>query len=68
MTDEKSWYESRTIWGALIAVLASLLGGVGIEFEQEAQSEFADAIIQLVSAFGAMLAVYGRLNATRVIG
>ena len=68
MVDEKNWYESRTIWGALVAILASLMGGFGFEFNQEIQNDLAETIIQLVAAFGALIALYGRLNATRIIG
>ncbi len=67
MVDEKNWYESRTIWGALVAVLTSLAGGFGLNIDASVQGELADSIVQLVGALGAMVAVYGRLGATRVI-
>ena len=43
-------------------------GGFGFEFNQEIQNDLAETIIQLVAAFGALIALYGRLNATRIIG
>jgi len=67
MTDEKTWYESRTIWGALIAVAASFLSMTGISLDAQMQSELADIVIQAVGAVGALMAIYGRLSATRVI-
>ncbi len=67
MVDEKNWWQSRTIWGALVAVLASVLNALDIKLDEGAQGELADTIVQLVGAVGALFAVYGRLNATRVI-
>ncbi len=67
MVEEKSWYESKTIWGALIAVAASVTGAMGLSIDVGAQSDLADALVQLVGAIGAMVAIYGRLSATDII-
>ncbi len=67
MVEEKQWYQSKTIWGALIAVAASMLGGLGISIEGAVQNDLAEAMLQLVGAIGAMIAVYGRLSATEII-
>lgn len=31
MNDVKAWYKSRTVWGALIAIFASLAQAAGVE-------------------------------------
>ncbi|MEL7428727.1 MAG: hypothetical protein AAFN43_01885 [Pseudomonadota bacterium] len=67
MTQEKQWYQSKTIWGALIAVASSLTGAFGISLDSAAQGDMADALVQLVGALGALLAIFGRLSATRMI-
>ncbi|MEM7214834.1 MAG: hypothetical protein AAF423_04760 [Pseudomonadota bacterium] len=67
MIEEKDWYMSKTIWGSMIAVAASLSGGLGISLDTQSQAELADAIIQVIGAMGAIFAIYGRLNATEVI-
>lgn len=67
MIEEKNWYESKTIWGALLAVVASLMSTLGIQVDAVAQTDLADALIQLIGAVGAMLAIYGRLSATDII-
>lgn len=67
MVEEKNWYESKTIWGALIAVAASVTGAMGLTVDTGAQSDLADALVQLVGAVGAMIAIYGRLSATDII-
>jgi uncharacterized membrane protein len=60
----KAWYQSKTIWGALMAVAASLLHIAGIELDTASQSELADIAVTLVGAFGGLLSLYGRVVAT----
>lgn len=59
----KPWYQSKTIWGALIAVLASLLQLSGHPLNLEDQAQLADIAVTLAGAAGAALAVYGRIVA-----
>jgi len=67
MIDEKPWYESKTIWGSLIAVAAALSATFGFSIDQATQSELSDVLIQFIGAAGSLLAIYGRLSATDVI-
>lgn len=67
MVEEKQWYQSKTVWGALLSITASLVGALGISIDTTAQSDIADAMIQFVGAVGAMIAIYGRLSATEII-
>ena len=67
MHEVKNWWQSKTIWGALVAVVASLLGAFGITPEIGQQEEITDALIQLAGALGALFAVFGRLSANSVI-
>ncbi len=64
----KSWYQSKTIWGALIAVAASALQLAGLEIGAADQAELADIAVTLAGAVGGLLALYGRLVATGSIG
>lgn len=64
----KSWYQSKTIWGALIAVAASALQLAGLEIGAADQAELADIAVTLAGAAGGLLALYGRLVATGSIG
>jgi len=41
MIDSKAWYQSKTVWGALIAVAASLLRLGGVELGLDIQGELA---------------------------
>ncbi|MEC9343505.1 MAG: hypothetical protein VYD64_06635 [Pseudomonadota bacterium] len=67
MIEEKPWYLSKTIWGSLISVAAALAAAFDIAIDAESQAAIADAVVQIVAAAGALVAIYGRLTATRVI-
>jgi uncharacterized membrane protein len=68
MNGNKAWYLSKTVWGALIAVAASVLHAAGIELGSEAQNELADVAVTIAGAAGGLLAVYGRMVAENGIG
>lgn len=63
----KPWYQSKTVWGALIAIGASLLKLAGFDLPEAAQDEIADAAVTLAGTFGGLLALYGRLTASSAI-
>ena len=66
--DLKAWYRSRTVWGALIAILASLANAVGVEVTAGDEGELADLIVAAVGTIGGMLALYGRILARQRVG
>lgn len=68
MDTAKTWYQSKTVWGALIAIAASLLHGFGVELGASAQNELADLAVTLAGAAGGALAIYGRVKAESSIG
>ncbi|MGQ2970569.1 MAG: hypothetical protein ACT6RF_17625 [Allorhizobium sp.] len=68
MLDLKPWYQSKTVWGALIAIAAPLLGQAGLQVGGAVQAEIADALTTLVGTVGGLLALYGRLTATKGVG
>jgi hypothetical protein len=79
----KPWYESITIWGAVMGVLGTVLGFVNIVIAPEAQAQLATAAAQvggaiaakdwgailtgLVSLGGAILAIVGRKQADQPV-
>lgn len=67
MSDHKPWYLSKTIWGALVAILATLGSMIGLEIDQPSQATLVDATLQIVTAAGAVIALFGRLVATDYI-
>lgn len=75
MDDTKSLLASRTVWGAVIAIAASVAGALGFGVgaaEQAAALSLVDQILgewdRLAALAGAVLALYGRVKATRRIG
>lgn len=65
MDYSKKWYLSKTIWGALIAVAAPLFQLVGIELSSDIQAQITDSIVTIAGASGGLLALFGRLSASR---
>jgi hypothetical protein len=68
MLEMKPWYQSKTVWGALIAMAAPLFGRAGLELGGAEQAEIADALTTLAGTLGGLLALYGRLTATKGVG
>ena len=65
MNDVKAWYRSRTVWGALIAILASLANGAGIDVTTGDEAELADLVVAAVGVIGGLVALVGRISARR---
>lgn len=71
MDDTKPAYASTEVWGAAIALIGALtplaLNAAGIRNAADQQAT-VNAGMQLVAGFGAAIALYGRLTATKRIG
>lgn len=67
MNDSKPWYLSRTVWGALIAIAASITSTFGFTLSEADQNQIAETVLQIVGAFGALFALYGRLSASQTL-
>jgi len=63
MDGMKFWYQSKTVWGALIAVAASVLQAAGIEIGSDIQTDLVEIAVTLAGAAGGLLAIYGRITA-----
>lgn len=68
MDDTKSWLASRTIWGALLAIIAPLLGRYGYHIDAALQADVVTLILTLIGAGGGVIAIIGRIKATKAIG
>lgn len=64
----KGALQSKTVWGALLAVAGALAGMFHLNFGAAEQAQALDSIYAIVSAVGGLLAVYGRVVATKKIG
>lgn len=63
--DAKAWYQSRIVWGALVAILASLANAAGVEVTAGNEGELADLLVAAVGTLGGLVALYGRILARR---
>lgn len=67
MVGEKSWFQSRTIWAALILILAELLRIWGLELDEEMQSKMVQWILDAISLFGPLAVIWCRTRAKKEI-
>ncbi|TWD46989.1 hypothetical protein FB480_11158 [Agrobacterium vitis] len=67
MTDSKAWYESKAVWGAVIAILASILHMGGYELGIMEQGQLVDGLVGLAGSLGALVALYGRIVASHAL-
>ena len=65
MNDVKAWHQSRTVWGALIAIAASLAHAAGVEITTGDEGELADLVVSAAGTIGGLLALFGRISARR---
>ncbi len=68
MEGSKPWYLSRTVWASMVTVAAAVGGLMGLSVSGADQVLMTDALLQIVTAFGGVIAVVGRLSATEKIG
>ena len=67
MTGTKPWYQSKTVWGSLIAILAAVLGLWDVRIEAADQARLVDLVVQVAGALGGLIALTGRFAASRRI-
>ncbi|MBM3482263.1 MAG: hypothetical protein FJX66_03065 [Alphaproteobacteria bacterium] len=67
MTDIKGFFESKAIWGGLIAFGAGIAALIGYSVSAEDQAQLVELIAGGVGVFGALVAIYGRIKASKKI-
>jgi len=65
--DTKSWYLSKTIWGAILMIIGLVLNQLGYTLTAEDQATLVDVVVALASGVGAILTIYGRIKASKQI-
>jgi hypothetical protein len=65
--DAKVWYKSRTMIGSIVAVIALLANSFGLSIDATLQTEVADSVLNAAGVGGGILALYGRILATKVL-
>ena len=67
MNGTKPWYLSKTVWGAIVALIASVLGFWGFDVTEGERRQIAEMIVQGLGAAGGLTALLGRFAARRVL-
>lgn len=68
MTDMKPWWQSKTLWGAIVAIASSALGLAGFEFTEADAEALTGLLTSIGAALGGIIAIVGRLKAKSRIG
>ena len=63
MTDTKPWWQSKGVWGGLVAAAAGLAGLLGFHIPEGEIQTLTDAVLSGVTAVAGAFAVYGRVVA-----
>ncbi|MGH8676873.1 MAG: hypothetical protein ACREUQ_00790 [Burkholderiales bacterium] len=64
MSDAKPWWESRGMWGSIVAASAGVAGVLGYSISDVDQVALADLGLAAAGAIGGLVALIGRLYAT----
>ena len=67
MEDTKKWYMSKSVWGGMIAVAAAVAGAFGFTIGADEQSILAESAVAVAGIVGAVVAVVGRVKASKKI-
>jgi hypothetical protein len=68
MDEVKSIFLSRTFWGALASVAAGLLALFGYELGAADRAGLVEAVSGLGATLGGLVAIWGRVKASKRIG
>jgi multidrug resistance efflux pump len=66
--DTKGIFASKTVWGGVVALLAGGTAIFGYSVSETDQASLVEAVSGIASAVGGLIAIYGRVTATKAIG
>ena len=68
MEDTKKWWQSKTIWGALVTVLVGILNAFSIvSIDGAAQGQIVDIVVQITGIVSTVVTIIGRVGAKATI-
>lgn len=67
MINVKPWYQSRTVWGGLVAFGAAIAGLFGAELDAATNDMLVLSLTNGAAAIGAVVAILGRLAARKTL-
>ena len=67
MNGTKVWWQSKTVWGSIIALLAGVATLAGVKLDATLQDQLAQLLSGAGEIVGGALAWYGRVKASGAI-
>ncbi|AKI01207.1 hypothetical protein IMCC20628_02509 [Hoeflea sp. IMCC20628] len=68
MTDIKPWWQSKTLWGAIVTLGSAALGLAGLDVLDTDREALIELLTSLGAAIGGLIAIFGRITAKNRIG
>ncbi|MCY0094451.1 hypothetical protein [Hoeflea ulvae] len=68
MTDSKPWWQSKTLWGAIVTLGSAGLGLAGLDVSDADREALIELLTSLGAAIGGLMAIFGRITAKNRIG
>jgi len=68
MTDIKPWWQSKTLWGAIVTIGSAALGLAGLELGETDREALIELLTSLGAVIGGVIAIFGRITARSRIG
>lgn len=68
VVESKQWWKSKTIIGAIVSLVSTLLASFGVQIAPDMQAEIVASLLTLGGVIGAGLSIYGRIAAKHAIG
>jgi hypothetical protein len=63
MNGTKVWWQSKTVWGSIVALLAGVATLAGVKLDATLQDQLAELIVGIANIVGGAVAWYGRAKA-----
>lgn len=67
MNGTKVWWQSKAVWGSVIALFAGVATLAGVKLDATLQDQLASLLTGAGEVFGGALALYGRVTAKAVL-
>lgn len=67
MNGTKVWWQSKTVWGSIIALFAGVATLAGVKLDAMLQDELINLIVGAANIVGGAIAWYGRAQAANAL-
>jgi uncharacterized membrane protein HdeD (DUF308 family) len=66
--ETKPWYQSRGVIGGLVAAAAGIAAAFNFDISADTQTMIVEAVIGVGATIGGIVAVIGRIKASKKVG